>query len=139
MQCLQALGIYARNVTIQNHEIAEAWVPSLKTWVALDPTYGAYFVNRDGKPLSAYEISLDPNHTKIVSPYKVDQDVRQWYTLIAIWLRADLATHPINIYDLNKYRLRLVKTVAEVKTIDVDDLYTFFPEDVYQPPTSSGG
>ncbi|OGR89571.1 MAG: hypothetical protein A2992_04000 [Elusimicrobia bacterium RIFCSPLOWO2_01_FULL_59_12] len=134
VQSLQALGLYARHVTIQGHEVAEAWVPSLGKWVCLDPNHGAYFADSKGTPLSAYQIALDPLRTKVISPYKIGPDVRTWFTLIAVWLRNDLVTHPINIYDLNRYRCRLVRDVKEVKTIDIDDLYTFFPEDLYQAP-----
>lgn len=136
VQSLQSLGIYARYVTIQNHETAEAWIPDLHKWVALDPFHGAYFTDSKGMPLSAYEIGRNPSAAIQVSSLKHQQDIRSWYSLIAVWLHNDLATHPVNIYDLNRYRCRLVHSVEEVKSIDVDDLYTFFPQDLYQSPTS---
>lgn len=135
VQSLQSLGIYARYLTIQGHEVAEAWVPNLHKWVCLDPTNGAYFIDGNGRPLSAHEIQLNSENVQVLSKYPINRKaVLNGYTLLAYWLRNDLVENPVFVSDLNRYRVRLVRSVDEVKSIDVDDLFSFFPQDFYGSP-----
>jgi len=137
VQSLQALGIPSRYVTIQGHEVAEAWIPAWKKWVALDPMNAAYFEDKRGRKQSAWEIRLDPDGTRAVSPLAIDSKALvKGYSLLAYWLRNDLGSRDVHAYDLNRWRVRLVQTTEEALTVDIDDLLTFFPEDVYFSPES---
>ena len=63
-ECCLALGIPARRVyayplspyDMDNHVMTEVYDTSLKKWMLLDPTTGAYFADGAGVPLSAAEV-----------------------------------------------------------------------------------
>ena len=75
-ECCLALGICARRVCayplspydMDNHVMTEVYDTSLKKWMLLDPTTGAYFADGAGVPLSALEIRRNMAEREPVSP-----------------------------------------------------------------------
>ena len=63
-EILLSIGIKARAVFLlpcspydgDNHVVCEAWDDDRKKWILLDPTYGSYFIDRNGAPLSVCEM-----------------------------------------------------------------------------------
>jgi len=136
VQALQALGFKARYITITGHEVAEVWVPKMKKWVALDPMNAAYFEDSKGRKLSALEVYRARENVKVVSdiPNLDARKLAEAYRLLAYWLRNDLYTTPINVYDLTLYRVRLILDPSDLAQLSAGDLYTFFPEEIYARP-----
>ncbi len=63
-ECCLALGLKARAVYIMpfspydhdNHVICEVWIPELKKWIMLDPTYNTYVMDKSSDILNTYEL-----------------------------------------------------------------------------------
>lgn len=138
VQALQALGYFARYVTIQGHEICEVWVPDLKKWVALDPMHNVYFEDSSGLKLSALEIARAKEGLRYVSPTFQGplEGLASSYSSIWYWLRNDLVTNPINVYDLNKFRCRAILKTDQVEQQAPGDLYTLYPDELYEDPVA---
>jgi len=136
VQALQALGYPARHVTLKGHEIAEAWVPEYGKWVALDPLNAAYFSGARGDKLSALEIAMGGSGTTVVSEiyHGRPENLFGCFSLLRYWLRNDLFSHPVNIYDLSKYSVRAVLSPEDLQTVRFGELFTVYPEELYSPP-----
>lgn len=137
VQALQALGLKARYVTLKGHEIAEVWLREEGRWAALDPMNAAYFTNADGGKLSALEIARAPAGARIVSAvYKGGPEaLLSHFSGLLFWLRNDLYSRRINVYDLAKYRVRAVLTPEELASVRSGELFTVYPEEFYSPPS----
>ena len=63
-ECLLAVGLKARRVGIMpcspydgdNHVVSHVFISEMNKWVMLDPTYNAYFTNKQGEVLSLLEL-----------------------------------------------------------------------------------
>jgi hypothetical protein len=137
VQFLQSLGYFARYITINGHEICETWVPQYQKWVCLDPTNGVYFVDAAGTKLSALEIAKAPRAAHAISRHPKDADSRlsESYEHLWFWLRNDLVKNPLNIYDLNKYRVQAIWRDDQLEDLEPGDLYTLYPGELYQNPS----
>lgn len=137
VQAMQAMGYAARYVTILGHEVAEVWLPENSKWVCFDPTNEAFFENSKGVPLSAVEISRGGKSVVVQSPrFTGDKtDLIGRFRVVYFWLRNDLVSHPINIYDLGRYRVRAVFTRNDLGEVAPGDLFTVYPDEMYFPPT----
>ncbi len=135
VQALQSMGFFARYVTLLGHEVCEVWVPSLEQWVCLDPTSGSTFVDERGKRCSVLDIARGQGPLKVVGelPGNVN-DFRARFRRLSYWLRNDLATHPINIYDLDKYKCRVIFSSDDFRELPPGGLYSVFPEELYSSP-----
>ncbi len=139
-QALQSMGFYARHVSLSNHEVDEVWLPEEGKWVCLDPLYQAYFTDDQNTPLSCYEVSAAGGNVKIVSPifsYE-DADLLKEFTQLEFWLNNDLFTHPVNLYDLGKYRVHVVSKVEDIENVPAGALFTVYPEELYEAPGGDG-
>lgn len=136
VQALQALGFTARYITIDGHEVAEVYVPRMRKWIAIDPMYAAYYEDARGRKLSALEVFRERASAKIVSdlPGLDARKMAENYRLLAYWLRNDLYTTPVNIYDLDLYRVRLLLDPSDALQIKPTALCTIFPEEIYARP-----
>jgi len=144
VQFLQALGMYARYITILGHEVCEVWLPAENQWVALDPTNGIYFIDASNKKMSIVEVAQAQKNKSVMwaknidgsqfSPHEISPPV-DGYKATWFWLCNDLVTEPVNIYDLNKYRVRVILDPKDLQTINYGDLYTLDPIELYSPPT----
>ena len=134
VQALQALNFKARYITIEGHEVAEAWVPSMNKWVLLDPMNNLHFEDSKGTKLSALEIARNLTEAHAVPASSSDLAYPTHYRFLAYWLRNDLYTTRLNIYDLNHYRVIAVLDAATAERISVGDLCTFYPDELYSPP-----
>jgi hypothetical protein len=137
VQFLQSLGYFARYITIKGHEICEVWVPQYHKWVCLDPTNDAYFSDDAGNKLSALEIARSPQAARAISPRKDVSALRltDAYDRLWFWLTNNLATQPVNIYDLNKYRVRAIWRKDQLRDVEPGDLYTLYPDELYPIPS----
>lgn len=141
VQFLQAQGFYARYLTILGHEVSEVWVPQFHKWVCLDATNGVYYEDLKGKKLSAYEVSQPKNLAqakKFAGGGLADVPTAP-YRKIWFWLCNDLVTRPVNIYDLNKYRVRIIENKKDLEELSFGDLYTLYPEELYASPETGFG
>ena len=132
---LLAYGYQTRLVNVVGHEVCEVWVPSLEQWVCLDPTSGSTFVDERGKRCSVLDIARGQGPLKVVGelPGNVN-DFRARFRRLSYWLRNDLATHPINIYDLDKYKCRVIFSSDDFRELPPGGLYSVFPEELYSSP-----
>ena len=134
VEALQSLGFKARYITIIGHEVAEAWVPSLRKWVLIDTYNNVHFEDDKGRKLSAIEIFRGINQARSVPPSTEETTDPAHYRYLAFWLRNDLFTHPVNIYDLNRYRVIAILDPADTAHVSPGDLTTYYPDELYGPP-----
>ena len=138
VQALQSFGIKARYVTIQNHEVTEAWVKDLQKWVCFDPLFDAYYTDRRGHPLSVYEIGqlIKKNRpVTIVGEHQID-DIEahlKKFTPFAIWLKNDHITSPINFTDIERYKVHFTEDDVVFNQLSTK-LSTPFIADLYFDP-----
>lgn len=79
-ECLLAVKIKARVMYMMpqnvedddNHVVVEAYVSDLNKWIMLDPTYGSYCINSEGKILNLYEIR---NHIVRDEAYRFSENM----------------------------------------------------------------
>ena len=137
VQALQSLGYIARYVTIRGHEICEVWLPDREKWVVLDSYNEAFFINKEKKLLSALDIFRASDTVQIVTERKGIEltSLLLRFKQVAYWLRNDLYTTPINIYDLSLYKVHLVgENIAEIIKKNPAVLITVYPEELYESP-----
>jgi hypothetical protein len=137
VQSLQALGFKARYVTIIGHEVAEVWVPSLKKWVLIDTLNNVHFEDDKGRKLSALEIYRGGDKARAVPPSTAETTKPEHYRYQAFWLRNDLFSTPVNIYDLNHFQVIAVLEPADASNLNPGDLCTFYPDELYSPPAEN--
>ena len=136
VQALQSMGFYSRHVSLSNHEVNEVWLPERGKWVCLDPLNQAYFTDAESRVLSCYEVSLMGESVEVrESDFSGDKDsLLREFKHLEFWLNNDLFTHPVNLFDLNKYRVHIVSNSDDHQRVRPGDLYTVYPEELYEPP-----
>lgn len=137
-QAIQSLGGKARLVTIDGHEVVEAWLADQRRWVMFDPTFVLQVVGADGRTLNALEIrrrleagksmKLTPGHR---SPFE-DAAYLDRFKHFAIWIRNDFVSRPLNFDDFSRYRVWF-SPASELK-LPRDSLSTWHEVDLYSPP-----
>jgi hypothetical protein len=133
------LGYKARYVTIQGHEVIEAWSPELAKWIMLDPLYQVY-VKQKNIPLSVIEIHnviREGGHDLEVQGKKGTEDLKVYlsrYGKYAVWCKNDHVSSPINFFDIERYKIYFLDDANERMYVPAGSLYTFFPEDLYFNP-----
>ena len=75
-----------------------------------------------------------PSNSCSLKRKPVSRELLISYRGLWFWLRNDMATNPINIYDLNKYRVKAVSNQVDLAQLAFGDLYTLTPEELYAPP-----
>lgn len=136
VQALQALGFAARHVTIDAHEICEVWLPDRDRWVALDPLNESYFTDVIGAPMSALDIHRNPMTAILHSarPISDTSTMARRYHRLGYWLRNDLYTKPVHLFDLRLYVVHLVTPNEPPPAEIAFPLMTMWPEELYEPP-----
>jgi hypothetical protein len=138
VQALQSFGQPARVVTIDEHEVVEAWLPDQRRWTMLDPLFELQVFNADGRSLSSVEIrrarqsgasiTLSPGN-RLAEPFR--RYVAR-YDRIALWIRNAFVSAPVNYADFDRYRVWLVR--SDEVSPSPESLSTTHPEGLYSPP-----
>jgi hypothetical protein len=140
VQCLQSLGYKARYVTVKEHEVTEVWSPGFSKWIMLDPLYELY-ISQGITPLSVLDIHnmiIRDEHNLEVHAKKDPGDLRKYlsrYKKFAVWEKNDHVSSPINFFDIERYKICFLDNPNERMDVPKENLYTFFPEDLYFNPT----
>ena len=145
IQAIQSFGAPARQVTIEGHEVVEAWVADELRWIMLDPTYDLVVLDGDGRILDALEIrrALDDGEADALrfseghrAAESIDEYVARFGSL-AVWIRNDHISRPMNFTDFDRYRVwfdprdpSMLPDVA-LWTREVTDLWPALPGDEY--------
>jgi hypothetical protein len=135
-QALMSFGYPARYVTVQGHEVMEAWLKDERRWVCLDPLHGATYVDESGRALSVLEIvsRLRDGKPLLAGPGSRPETVEQvapTFTSFAVWIKNDHVSHPVNFTDLEQYK---VYFLFDGQTAPHGALATSSPEDLYVDP-----
>ncbi len=141
VQAIQSFGAPARQVTIEGHEVVEAWLADEHRWIMLDPTYDLTVLDADGRILSTLEIRLAGERGEAAglrlseghrAPEVVEQYVARFDNL-AVWIRNDHISRPMNFTDFDRYRVwfapRDPSTLPDVAlwTREATDLWPALP------------
>lgn len=136
LQAIGSFGAPARCVTVEGHEVIEAWLRDEKRWVVFDPLYNLQVFDADGRSLSALEIW--ENTVGKPTPLTVSSDHRcteasevylDRYRRFAVWLRNDFVSQPMNFTDFDRYRVWFdpsgdgSEPSASLRTPFAEDLY----------------
>ncbi len=111
LQAIGSFGAPARCITINGHEVIEAWLRDEHRWVVFDPFNDLQIQDAKGRTLSALEIwerldnpedlRLTPDHRCSVA----DSVYFERYRIFAVWLRNDFVSQPMNFADFDRYRV----------------------------------
>lgn len=134
VQALQAYGIPARYVTVQDHEVAEAFDRETRRWICLDPLHAATYVDEAGRALSVHEIHERQRRGApfLAGPGSLPSALSQAagrFGSYAVWLRNDHVTRPINFTDIDRYKVHWMDDGTgpsgddRLSTGRVEDLY----------------
>lgn len=136
VQALQALGFAARHITIDGHEVCEAWFTDQKRWGVLDPLYEGYFTNSAGDLQNALEVHSSPREAFFQSGRPVSDTAAmiQRYRNLSYWLHNDLYTRPIHLFDLSLYMVHVAGPNGPSPGVAPYSLMTAQPEELYEPP-----
>lgn len=111
LQAIARFGAPARCVTVEGHEVIEAWLRDEKRWVMFDPLYDLQILDDEGRSLSALEIrerTDDPSALRMSPGHRCTEarsDYLVRYRRFAVWLRNDFVSQPMNFTDFDRYRL----------------------------------
>jgi hypothetical protein len=142
IQAIQSFGVPARMVTIDGHEVVEAWLRDESRWVVLDPTYSLQVLNDRGRTLSALDIrrSREEGATlELTQGHHLAESKDTYldrYRLFAVWIRNDFVSRPMNFTDFSRYRVWF--DPAQDAVVPAESLTTPFEEDLY-PGIGGGG
>lgn len=111
VQAIQSFGLPARCATIKDHEIIEGWLPDEERWTAFDPTCDLQVTEESGRSLSALEIReavaagrrLRLTRTDLLT--ESPELYLKHYSELAIWIRNDFVSNPMNFKDFSRYRV----------------------------------
>jgi len=136
VQAIQSFGVPARGVTITGHEVIEAWLVNEERWVMLDPHHELVVLDKDGRMLSALEIRLAGRQGRSLRMLEghsypgTRAEYLNRYRRLAIWLRNDHVSRPMNYMDLERYRVwfnpgrdNAFISPASLVTVFAGDLY----------------
>ena len=113
MQAIQSFGAPARQVTIEGHEVVEAWLGDEGRWIMLDPTYDLMVLDDAGRSLSALEIrrAVDDGGVvglKLSEGHRAPEILGHYvarFRELAVWIRNDHVSRPMNFADFDRYRV----------------------------------
>jgi len=138
VQALQSFGMPARVVTIENHEVVEAWLADQGRWTMLDPLFDLQVLDECGRSLSAIDIrnARQAGEPVAMSPgNRLAEPPRRYvnrYDRIALWIRNAFVSAPVNFTDFDRYRVWLVR--GDELSPSPESLSTTHPEGLYAPP-----
>jgi len=140
VQALQSLGIKARYVTLEGHEVTEVFINDFNKWILFDPSY-ALVIKDNQNYLSVYEIFAKVRQGKQdelkVEPYisRILQENREMYfnkyKIFAVWIKNDHSSSPVNFTDINRYRVYYIESYDDFFKVPFGTLFTFYKEDLY--------
>ncbi len=136
VQAISSFGAPARCVTVEGHEVIEAWLRDERRWVMLDPLYNLQVFDAEGRSLSALEIwektTEKPHGLRMTGDHLCSEAPLTYfdrYRRFAVWLRNDLVSQPMNFTDFDRYRVWF--DPAGVGGEPSDSLRTPFALDLY--------
>ena len=137
VQAIQSMGAPARYVTIEGHEVVEAWLADEQRWVTFDPTYRLQIFDSTGRSLNALEIRRlveegASGTMELSAGHRLPEAVEQYldrYRDFAVWIRNDLVSRPMNFSDFDRYRVWLAPN--ELLQTPSASLITTVEEDLY--------
>ena len=135
LQAISSFGAPARCVTIDGHEVIEAWLRDEDRWVVFDPFNDLQIQDAQGRTLSALEIwerKDDPEHLRLTAGHRCSEASSVYldrYGLFAVWLRNDFVSQPMNFSDFDRYRVWF--DPAGTTTVPSISLRTPFALDLY--------
>ncbi len=135
LQAISSFGAPARCVTVEGHEVIEAWLRDEKRWVMFDPLNNLQVIDNDGRSLSALEIwerSDDPSGLRITTGHRCTEEQSTYldrYRHFAVWLRNDFVSQPMNFTDFDRYRVWF--DPSGVGVVSPASLRTSFALDLY--------
>ena len=135
LQAISSFGAPARCVTVEGHEVIEAWLRDEKRWVMFDPLNNLQVIDNDGRSLSALEIwerSDDPSGLRITTGHRCTEGQSTYldrYRHFAVWLRNDFVSQPMNFTDFDRYRVWF--DPSGVAVVSPASLRTSFALDLY--------
>ncbi len=135
-QALQSFGIPARYVSLLEHEVIEARLPDRARWICLDPLYDAWYADAQGAPLSVLEIHQRAQDRAPVVPSEGHRipDLGahlEAFAALAVWLKNDHITSPLNFTDLERYKVYYLDSRAAPRPVPPGALTTAEPLDLY--------
>ena len=141
VQSLHSIGIKARYVSINGHEVTEAYISAFNKWILFDPTY-ALLAKMDGNYLSVYDIHQkvfensyrDIKIEQLLDDVKLENYEKYFsnYTMFAVWIKNDFYTSPVNFFDLERYKVYYIDSPEDILKVPFESLYTFYKEDLYE-------
>lgn len=136
LQAVGSFGVPARCVTVEGHEVIEAWMRDQERWVLFDPLNDLQISDREGRSLNALEIrhlrEADPSGLRLMGGERLAESPSRYfarYRNFAVWLRNDFVSQPMNFTDFDRYRVWFDPTgdlpipAASLKTGFSLDLY----------------
>lgn len=136
LQAIGSFGAPARCVTLEGHEVIEAWLRDEKRWVIFDPFNDLQVFDGGGRSLSALEIwekTVENPSALTVSPdhrcSEASSTYFDRYRRFAVWLRNDFVSQPMNFTDFDRYRVWY--DPAGIGSEPSTSLRTPFAEDLY--------
>jgi hypothetical protein len=141
VQAVQSFGLRARYVTIKNHEVTEVWIKELGKWVCFDPLFSSYYT-LGNDPLSILEIyralgagkevRIVGEHSKEIKNF---QEHFHRFSVIAVWMKNNHISSPINFEDIDYYKIFYVDSSEKRAEVPSKSLFTQFASDLYFDPT----
>ncbi len=135
LQAITSFGAPARCVTVEGHEVIEAWLRDEKRWVMFDPLNDLQVIDNEGRSLSALEIwecADDPSVLQITTGNRCSEGQSTYldrYRHFAVWLRNDFVSQPMNFTDFDRYRVWF--DPSGVGAVPSASLRTSFALDLY--------
>ncbi|HKY32205.1 MAG TPA: hypothetical protein VJV23_06690, partial [Candidatus Polarisedimenticolia bacterium] len=135
-QALQSFGVPARYVSLAGHDVIEARLPDQGRWVCFDPLYATWYKDESDAPLSVLEI-----HRRVTTgrPVLPADDHRfsdlaghlRAFRSFSVWLKNDHVSSPVNVTDLDRYKLHYAGTPIVPLAYPPGRLATDEPADLY--------
>lgn len=138
VQAISSFGLQARCVTIRGHEVMEAWLRDEQRWTMLDPLYALQVLDAEGRSLNANQIRLavaGGNRMRLLDGNRCGESPADYlarFRQLAVWIRNDFVSHPMNFVDFDRYRVWLAP--PDDVAVPSVSLTTPFPLDLYAGP-----
>jgi hypothetical protein len=121
--------------------VVEAWLDEEHRWIMLDPTYDLVVLDGGGRVLDTLEIRRTvedgrADQLRISDGHRLPEAAVSYlerFSDIAVWIRNDLISRPLNFTDFDRYRVWFAPRdpsaipSASLWTAEVEDLWPGLP------------